>query len=134
MLCGMNGLRVSRIQRLGAGIAAAALCLQFVLASWGALLLRADPVLTYGEHALCLAGEASAPHPAAPSDHAPGHAACDLNWCCFYHLVPGVHPLLAQVPQPVNFGSILLLSGAQRPFTPLQRLDLANARAPPLNS
>lgn len=132
----MNGLRARRVQGIGAGVASLALYLQLVFATWCALMLaaHANPLGIYGEHALCLAGEAKASQRSGPGGAAPSPGSCGHGWCCPLHQVTGIQPRLTLVPQPANFECIARLGAGEPRFIPLQRTDLANARAPPLSS
>ena len=130
----MIALRDKPGKIFGAGLAGLALYLQLVFASWGMLALASpgEPADALGGHALCLAAESGAPHPATPAGDQPTAPAHDhLAFCCLWHSLPGVTPQAALLPQPVAYAAVGHDEPRDPALIPGSPHGSANARAPP---
>jgi hypothetical protein len=116
-------------QRFGVALTGLALGLQLMLSSLGMVIASAaiDPADPLAGHALCLAGESSAPQPARPA--APPHQHSAL--CCLFHQLSAVEPTAPSTPQSVAYLRIDAGEPGFAAFNPGPRYRPGNARAPP---
>ena len=124
----MIGLRSKSWRRFGASLTGLALGLQLMLSNFGPVLCAASMGATddFYSHALCLGG--GSPRSDAPSTPVHNH----VGFCCLWHQIPGVQPVVVTVPVPVAFGYVTPIERGMAVFTPGPQRGPANARAPPI--
>jgi hypothetical protein len=95
--------------------------------------IGADGAVTFGEHALCLAGGGDLPAsgketPAAPADHADHDSAC-----CLFHAVSGVTPTPPAAAERIAFAAPVPPASEAVPYrAPAYPRGTSPARAPPV--